>query len=273
MTISKFRDTILSWYKKNKRSLPWRKTRDPYRILVSEIMLQQTQVLRVLPKYKEFLKAFPTVQDLATAHDKTLLAVWQGMGYWRRALFLKKTAQLITETYRGEIPSSLQELMKLPGVGPYTAGAVACFAFNSSEAFIDTNIRRVYLHFFFPLKEKVSDKEILPLAQQAITALPSPITPKEWHSALFDYGSLVIKDRSVNKRSLHYAKQSEFEGSLRFFRAKVLRFVLNAPDQKASLFRIGRMLKEEETPYDPQSILGSLVKDGLLKKHHSTYSL
>lgn len=273
MTIKVFQKTILDWYRENKRNLPWRKTKDPYRILVSEVMLQQTQVARVIPKYREFLKAFPHITSLATASDATLMGVWAGLGYWRRAKYLKETSQIILNKYGGIFPKNIKDLGQLPGIGPYTAGAIACFAFNNSEAFIDTNIRRVYLHFFFPNREKVPDKEILPLAQEAIATLSSPVTPREWHSALFDYGSLVVKDKSVNKRSSHYAKQGEFEGSFRFFRTKVLRFVLNAPNHKASLFRINRMLKEEETPYAPQSILDSLIKDGLLKKHRSTYSL
>ena len=168
MTIPAFQKHILKWYKHNQRDMPWRQTRDPYKILVSEIMLQQTQVSRVLPKYAEFLQAFPTVETLAKAPEKKLLKVWSGLGYWRRARFLKATAKAVVRNHDGKFPKTPEELIKLPGIGPYTAGAVACFAFNNPQAFIDTNIRRVYLHFFFADKKDVTDKEIMPIAQKAV---------------------------------------------------------------------------------------------------------
>ncbi|MCH7552226.1 A/G-specific adenine glycosylase, partial [Patescibacteria group bacterium] len=227
MTISKFQKLILTWHKKNKRDMPWRETRDPYKILVSEIMLQQTQVTRVLPKYKEFLKEFPTLNSLAKASDKNLLRTWQGLGYWKRALSLKKTAQIIQKEYKGKFPKEPSLLIKLPGVGPYTAGAVACFAFLNKDAFLDTNIRRVYLHFFFPKRKNVSDKEILKVAEKATVSKNS----RKWHYALFDYGALVLKDKRINRQSKHYAKQSKFEGSFRSFRTKVMRFLLDKPKQ------------------------------------------
>src|SRR3989338_8177893 len=197
MTILAFQRAILSWYKTNRRDLPWRNTKDPYKILVSEVMLQQTQVTRVIPKYKEFLKAFPTLESLAKTSDKKLLKIWAGLGYWRRALNLKETARILVEAKktsskmrsrrplrgRERRPQNLPdfegrsfwnlfsepaELEKLPGIGPYTARALACFAFGNTEAFLDTNIRRVYLHFFFKNKEGVPDNEVLKVAQKAI---------------------------------------------------------------------------------------------------------
>ena len=138
--------------------MPWRKTKDPYKILVSEVMLQQTQIARVLPKYKEFMQKFPTLQSLAKTPDKKLLKVWQGLGYWKRALSLKKAAKEIIKNHKGKFPKNLGDLQKLPGIGPYTAGAVACFSFQNKDAFLDTNIRRVYLHFFFRKKNNISDK-------------------------------------------------------------------------------------------------------------------
>ncbi|MEK7556556.1 MAG: hypothetical protein AAB538_01110, partial [Patescibacteria group bacterium] len=193
MTIRRFQETILSHYRLHgRKDLPWKKTRDPYKILVSEVMLQQTQVSRVLPKYQEFLKAFPNVKALAKAPDAKLLKVWQGLGYWRRAKYLKAAAQMIvqdrslsrlfrvtavggprplpvrySDAHRVGVkrlagPGTLLET--LPGVGPYTARAVACFAFDECKPFIDTNIRRVYLHFFFPKQKNISDKKILETA-------------------------------------------------------------------------------------------------------------
>ncbi|MBI2625725.1 A/G-specific adenine glycosylase, partial [Candidatus Parcubacteria bacterium] len=146
-----FRKLIWSWYRRNGRhDLPWRTTRDPYRILVSEIMLQQTQAGRVIPAYRAFTSAFPTVRALARAPLARVLRVWQGLGYNRRALHLKRLAETVIREHGGRLPADPSLLRKLPGVGPATAGAVAVFAFNARAAFLETNIRRVYLHFFFP---------------------------------------------------------------------------------------------------------------------------
>ena len=143
MTIPQFQHIILAWHKTNRKDLPWRKTKNPYKILVSEMMLQQTQISRVLPKYKEFLKEFSSLKTLAKAPQSKLLKTWQGLGYWRRALYLQETAKIIEKECQGKFPRDPAVLEALPGIGPYTARALACFAFNSKEAFIDTNIRRV----------------------------------------------------------------------------------------------------------------------------------
>jgi len=256
--------------------MPWRNTKDPYKILVSEVMLQQTQVARVLPKYKEFLQEFPTLQSLAKTPDKKVLRVWAGLGYWKRALSLKKTAKEILKEHKGKFPKEPKTLESLPGIGPYTARAVACFAFQNQDTFLDTNIRRVYLHFFFPpstnsgqATKKVSDKEILTITQKAVWKK----NPREWHYALFDYGAMVLKHKKINKQSQHYAKQSKFEGSFRSFRTKVMRFLLDQPRQTATTSTIQLLLKKEQSPYLPEKILASLVKDGLIKKKGGSYSL
>ena len=269
MTISKFQKLILTWHKKNKRDMPWRNTKDPYKILVSEVMLQQTQVARVLPKYKEFLKEFPTLTSLAQASDKKLLHVWAGLGYWKRALSLKKTAQIILKEYHGKFPKKPELLKKLPGIGPYTAGAVACFAFLNKDAFLDTNIRRVYLYFFFSEKNNISDRNILTIAKKSVWKKNS----REWHYALLDYGAVILKDKKINKQSKHYTKQSKFEGSLRFFRTKIIRFLLDQPKQTAAIKKIERLLKESKSPYASTKILSGLEKDGLIKKKRNSYSL
>lgn len=282
MTIPQFQKEILSWYKTNRRDLPWRNTKDPYRILVSEVMLQQTQVARVLPKYKEFLQRFPTLEKLAKASDKKLLKVWQGLGYWRRAKYLKETAKTLSNLTKLSFERKLSNptfLETLPGIGHYTARALACFAFGNNEAFLDTNIRRVYLHFFFSKRKNVPDTAILPLAQQATSNLCSSkklmcqITPREWHYALFDYGATVLKDKKINKRSKHYAKQNKFEGSFRSFRTKVVRFLLDQQDQTTTKTRIKQLLKKTQSSYAPEKILASLEKDGLIKKKGDVYSL
>jgi len=314
MTIPEFQKIILEWYKKNRRDLPWRKTRDPYKILVSEIMLHQTQVSRVIPKYKEFLKAFPNLETLAKASNKRLLKVWSGLGYWRRALYLKETAKILLRARatnsqtssrspasmvpkgggaRAQSPksrrdfearsfgiSSPEHLERLPGIGPYTARALACFVFGNKEAFLDTNIRRVYLHFFFPGKENVPDKKILKIAQEAIDSLRLRQgfgETKEWHYALFDYGAIVLKDKSINKRSRHWHKQSKFKGSFRSFRTKAVRFMLTHPQNKVSHKTLENFLYQEltkfQSTYSPQQIINALIKDRLIKKSPTHYSI
>ena len=301
MTILAFQRAILSWYKTNRRDLPWRNTKDPYKILVSEVMLQQTQVTRVIPKYKEFLKAFPTLESLAKTSDKKLLKTWAGLGYWRRALNLKEAARILVSAQatkfltsprrrfstlakrkspRAQNPKSRgdfevrsleslspSDLESLPGIGPYTARAVSCFAFGNAEAFLDTNIRRVYLHFFFPKRKDIPDEEILKIAEKAVWKK----NPREWHYALFDYGATVLKNSGANRRSRHYAKQSKFEGSFRSFRTKVVNFLLSQKQNNTPQKTIKALLKE--SPYPTEKIISSLLKDRLIKQSPTHYSL
>lgn len=273
MTTLQFQKTILGWYKINKRSLPWRRTKNPYKILVSEMMLQQTQISRVLPKYKEFLKEFPSLKALAKAPKSKLLKTWHGLGYWRRALYLQETAKIIEKEYQGKFPKDPKVLETLPGIGPYTARALACFAFNGKEAFIDTNIRRIYLHFFFPRKNVVSDKQILTVAQKAVLKN----NPREWHYALFDYGAEVLKDKTINKRSKHYAKQSIFEGSFRSFRTKAVQFLLKQRGNKSTHKTLESLLKKElarqKSSYSAQEVIESLLRDKLVRKTKIRYYL
>src|SRR4051794_41141608 len=141
--ISNVNDGILTWFAENGRDLPWRHTRDPYRVLVAEIMLQQIQVSRAVPFYLAFLERFPTVQSLADAPIAEVIRIWGNLGRYRRIAFLHRAAQEIAERFGGIVPSTIEELRSLPGVGPYTAGAVACFAFEQDVGFVDTNVRRV----------------------------------------------------------------------------------------------------------------------------------
>ncbi len=266
MTIPKFQKTILTWYKENRRDLPWRRTKNPYRIMVSEIMLQQTQVSRVLPKYKEFLTAFPSVEALANSKDSDLLTIWSGLGYWRRARFLKEACKEIIKNHKGKFPKDIPTLLTLPGIGPYTAGAISCFAFGNTSAFIDTNIRRVYLHFFFADKEEVKDSDIIPIAKQAVLQ----DDPREWHWALFDYGALVLKDKKINRKSRHYAKQSKFTGSFRSYRAQVLRLLLAAEKKRVKISEVEDfledILRKDERDFSPTEILASLEQDKLITR-------
>src|SRR5665213_252944 len=223
-SIQSFKKTIWQYYKKHGRSLiPWRKTRDPYKILVSELMLQQTQVSRVTPKYLAFIKKFPTFKSLAEASVPSVLEMWQGLGYNRRALYLKKTAEIVQEKYKGKLPHNLELLIELPGIGKNTAAAICAYSFNLPVVFIETNIRRIFIHFFFPNKKQVDDTEILKLVQKTLDQK----NPREWYWALMDYGSfLKTQVENPNRKSKHYTKQSKFKGSDREIRGKILRILL-----------------------------------------------
>ena len=265
MEISVFQRLILEWGRDHRRDMPWRNTRDPYKILVSEVMLQQTQVSRVIPKYEAFLREFPTLEALADASQPSLLRIWQGLGYWNRALRLRDAARMIVNEFDGEFPRDPAALMQLPGVGPYTAGALACFAFGCAEPFLDTNIRRVYLYFFFPGEDDVPDSRIMEVARRAVWTED----PREWGYALFDYGATELRDRAINRRSRHYSRQPAFEGSFRSFRTQALRHVLAQENTSLSRAELKGFLSQRlatgDYPYTPQDVMDALVDDGLLK--------
>lgn len=218
--IAEFQTVILDYYKENAREFPWRQTRDAYRILVSELMLQQTQTERVVQKYDEWLKAFPSVEAVSAAGLSAVLEKWSGLGYNRRARFLQNACTQIVQKHGGVVPQSVEELEALSGIGPYTARAVATFAYNKAEVFIETNIRSLYLFFFFKDKSDVTDKMILPLIEQTLYR-PNP---RLWYYALMDYGAdLKKRVQNPNRKSAHYTKQSKFTGSLREGRGAILR--------------------------------------------------
>ena len=205
--------------------MPWRQTRNPYHILVSEIMLQQTQVERVLGKYGSFLEKFPDVASLARAPWPEVLAGWQGLGYNRRALSLKRLAQRVMEDWAGELPRSAEGLRSLPGIGPATAGALLAFAFEEPLAFIETNIRRVFLHFFFP-GPGGGDR---PGNPAIVEATLDRERVRDWYYALMDYGAAMkAAGPNPNRRSAHYARQSPFGGSNREVRSLILQALLGA---------------------------------------------
>lgn len=186
--ITTIRSGLLAWWHANRRDLPWRETRDPYRIMVSEIMLQQTQVDRVIPYYHRWFEAFPTVHDLAAAPTAEVIRLWAGLGYNRRAVNMRRTAQAVVER-GGSYPDTVEELLKLPGIGPYTAGAIACFAFEQDVAFIDTNMRRVLHRLFFGVDvpaPQVGDKEIIALATKALP----PGDGWDWNQGIMEFGAL-----------------------------------------------------------------------------------
>jgi A/G-specific adenine glycosylase len=236
--IKSFKKEIWNYYESNKRDLPWRNTTNPYHILVSEVMLQQTQVSRVIPKYKEFLKKFGTIRSLALASKADVLTIWQGLGYNRRALFLKKTCETLyaQNPEKPHFPTSKEELIKLPGIGQSTAGAILAFAFNKAEPFIETNIRAVFLYFFFKETLSVSDINICELIEKTL----DKARPREWYYALYDYGSMLKaklgkQKTSLHKQSKHYNKQSSFKGSNREIRSNILKLFMQNDSKKSTI--------------------------------------
>lgn len=225
------------YYRKHGRShLPWRKTGNPYKIMVSEVMLQQTQADRVIPYYKAFIKQFPTATSLAQADLPEVLKLWQGLGYNRRGKMLRDAARIIVERYKGNFPKAVKEMELLPGIGSYTARAISAFAYNNPEVFIETNIRTVFLYHCFQfdrhlvsIKNKtVADNDILPLVREALIRANMPI--QDFYAMLMDYGSFLKKTGiRVNSRSKHYIKQSKFKGSRRQLRGQILRLLLEKP--------------------------------------------
>lgn len=218
--IKKFQKLMWDFYKKEGRNMPWRHTDNLYHVMVSEIMLQQTQVKRVFHFYETFLQKFPTIHDLATAPLKDVLIAWQGLGYNRRAKFLHEAAKIMDTD---GIPRTVATLQTLPGIGYNTACSTATFTYNIPVVFVETNIRTIMIYFFAHHKENVSDKEILSLVAQT---LPKK-NFREWYYALMDYGSF-LKSRVINpsRQSKHHQKQSKFEGSDRQIRGNIIKALL-----------------------------------------------
>ena len=271
MTLARFKKTIWDYYaREGRRDLPWRTTRNSYRILISEIMLQQTQVGRVVGFYKNFIKQFPDFRALAEASTPDVLRAWQGLGYNRRALALKRLAKEVIEKYGGRLPQNREELLALPGIGPYTAGALRAFIFNEPDVMIETNIRRVFIHFFFSSRrarqndQKVTDGELQRYIERSVDVK----NPREWYFALMDYGAMLGEvaraERSSsnpNRRSAHYVRQSPFEGSDRKLRGFILRkLVEHHKLSRSVLFREIGQSKEKMA-----KILAALGREGFLK--------
>ena len=250
-----FRSLVRSEGVRLYRDLPWRRTHDPYKIWLSEVMLQQTQVARVETRWQEWLDRFPTVDDLAAAPVSDVLAAWQGMGYNRRALSLKKAAETVAQEYDGEFPRSVKELVALPGIGPATAQGIRSFAFDLPGVYLETNVRTVVLHHLFPDVPEVSDKELTPIVEATCPAAAradevddstvqlqlagrfaepqdAQDTPRAWYYAMLDYGAYIKKTvPNPSRRAKAYTRQSKFEGSRRQKRAEAVRMLLQAQAQ------------------------------------------
>lgn len=225
-SINDFKKTIWQYYAQHGRHFDWRGVDDPYKVFISEVMLQQTQTARVAVKYPAFIARFPDFESLARASLKDVLQEWQGMGYNRRGMYLHKAAQQILQDHSGVLPNDPVLLDALPGIGAATAASICAFAFNRPTVFIETNIRAVFIYFFFTGQEQVHDKQLWPLIEASV----DHDRPREWYYALMDYG-VMLKKTMVNpsRKSKHYTKQSKFEGSYRQIRGIILKILTTSP--------------------------------------------
>ena len=249
--------------------LPWRNIDDAYAVWLSEVMLQQTQVSRVLAYWPRFLQAFPTIDALASASTSDVLELWQGLGYNRRALALKKTAEICSADYAGDMPQAYDDLVALPGIGPATAAGIRAFAYNLPGVYLETNVRSVFLHWYFPDCDKVSDKEIRPLVERTC----SEDYPRAWYYALLDWGAeLKAAGANPSRRSAHHTVQSAFEGSRRQKRAFIVREVLANPG--IELASLKTLLDGEErkasrsavSEEEFESIVNALASEGFFTR-------
>lgn len=250
---------VWDYYERNGRhNFAWRHDISPYRIVISEVMLQQTQVSRIEKYFPEFLGRFPDFDALSRASNADMLSAWQGLGYNRRGLYLRELANEVMTIHGGILPADPEVLKTLPGIGKATAGSLAAFAYNIPTVFIETNIRRVFIHHFFPWRTDVSDREIEVLVAKSV----SPTRAREWYWALMDYGTHLAKMvPNPNKKSIHHKKQPAFKGSNREVRGAIVR--LFARHKKSlKLEEIQRVVGFE--PERMLTALDTLVHDGFL---------
>lgn len=259
--IKTFQNEILQWYSKNKRDLPWRHGRNPYAILISEVMAQQTQLSRVIPKYLAWMERFPTLKDVADAPTSEILRYWSGLGYNRRALYLQRTAKDIIEKYEGGFPQTEKEFRQLPGIGEYTARAVLCFAFDKQIPVIDTNIKKVIAINFF--NGEVPDKKTLEGVAQQLLPIGKSYA---WNQALMDYAASVLKQHKIP-----IPKQSKFKGSDRYYRGQILKMLIEK--KKLQLADVYTIWKENLSEERFQKILQTLEKDGFVSLSGKTIQL
>lgn len=265
--VGRFQAVVRDFFSHAARPMPWRETDDPYRILVSEFMLQQTQVARVLPKYAAFIEHYPDVRSLARASLADVLTLWQGLGYNRRGRNLLEAARYVHAHFGGAIPGDPELLQKLPGVGTYTAAAVAAFAFERPVVVLETNIRRLFIHYFRQLEDDVADRSIEPLIR---ATLPREGV-REWYYALMDYGSFLGRVfANANRRSRHYTRQSAFAGSVREVRGRIVR-ALTASSGELSVIDLERAIGPTDDRFLPA--LEGLERDGLVRREPGRVAL
>jgi A/G-specific adenine glycosylase len=285
--LARIRDGLLGWFQEHARDLPWRRTRDPYAILVSEVMLQQTQVDRVLPYYTRFLQRFPTVQDLANAATSDVIRIWSGLGYNRRAVNLQRAARAVVDERGGAFPDDPADLKKLPGIGDYTAGAIAAFAYERDVAFLDTNMRRVVSRVIFGTESARESDAI-----KAANALVPPGFGWIWNQALIEFGALQCTARrpaciicplrddcaayptmqvALQRKSSQnrQAKTEPFERTSRFYRGRIVEALRALPADEPTgipLAELGPKVREgftaENLPW-LRDLVDGLQRDGL----------
>ncbi|MDR2864040.1 MAG: A/G-specific adenine glycosylase [Spirochaetaceae bacterium] len=273
--IDKFRKIVCAHYEKNgRKDLPWRINTDPWAVLISEFMLQQTQIERVIPYWERWMKLWPSPEALSEASLQNALLEWNGLGYNRRGRFLWESARKITREYGGMVPSAPEELITLPGIGHYSAGAIACFAYNYPAVFIETNIRAALIHFFFadhsntadlPLgaitkaRHQIKDSELFLILEEALQKFQGiKENPRIWYWALMDWGAALKKtEGNPSRQSAHYTRQSRFEGSFRQRRGALLRaLVTGGPANAESLQKDSGSSPDEFYP-----VIEALEKD------------
>lgn len=264
MQTEEFQEIIWQKARELYRDMPWRQNTDPYFVLVSELMLQQTQVERVIPKFELFISRFPSVNDLAQASLAEVLQLWSGLGYNRRAKFLHEAAKMIVKDFDGTFPSTQNDLMTLPGVGKNTAGALLAYAFNQPAIFIETNVRTVYFYHFFDARTEVSDAELQLIIEQTI----DQEHPREWYWAIMDYGSYLKRNGAGQlTKSKHYKKQSPLKGSVREVRGLIIKALakndMTDSELRTQLAADGRY----------QKALAGLIADGLVVMADQTLHL
>ncbi len=270
MNPTQFRQKIYAYAASANRQLPWRETTDPYKILVSEIMLQQTQAERVIPKYKAFIKQFPTFKKLANAKLPDLLSAWQGLGYNRRALSLQKASKIVIQKYKGKVPNDPELLKELPGIGPATAASIVVYAFNLPFVFIETNVRTVFIHSFFSNRTDVTDTELLPI----ITKMLDRGNPRKWYNALMDYGVMLKKThKNPSRASAHHTKQSTFKGSLRQVRGRIIKIITHKKNSTLEELTKETIDLPQASSDTLDTLITQLEKEGFLKRKGTRISI
>jgi A/G-specific adenine glycosylase len=261
-----FKDSVYSYYEKAGRVFPWREEISPWGVLVSEFMLQQTQTERVVSYWKRWMKLWPSPKSLAETSLEDALREWSGLGYNRRGRYVKECAGIIVRRHGGKVPDTPRGLLPLPGIGPYTAGAIACFAYNYPSVFIETNIRAAVIHFFFQERETVNDREIIPILDETLDRKD----PRKWYWALMDYGAALKKiTANPNRKSAHYTQQSRFEGSFRQLRGNLMKSLLSRGPGTADDLAGRTCIKKE----DLYKVLEVLERDLMIAQKEGVYKI
>lgn len=264
--MEEFRAAVRNHWKQAGRSFPWRETRDPWLVMVSEFMLQQTQTERVVPYWRRWAELWPTPAALASAPLEDVLREWSGLGYNRRARYLRDAARAIVERFGASVPRAPEDLETLSGVGPYTARAISTFAYGLPNLFLETNIRAAALHFFFPGATEVRDRDILPLLDQAMDR----DDPRTWYWALMDYGAALKKlVANPGRRSAHYVRQSSFRGSLRQARGAVLKVLSSGGEADEEALSAATGIEYDRI----HRAAAALLSEGFLRERHGVYSI